>query len=1185
MKKTLLSCLFFLIATLVNAQVVLGGGTTQGGYMPVDVNYGYNYSQQIFAKTEINASAAGNITGVKFYLPNNADISKTVDWVVYIGHTTKTTFSSNTDWIPLANMTQVFSGAVNVVGSEVTVNFSSPFAYNNTDNLVIAVDENTADFTASSNRFYTYTGPSNSGIAYRSDTTNPDPASPPSGTRGTIKSITGLLGLSSAAIPACPAVTAPAASATNVAVAPAITWTASNYASSYKLSIGTTPGGTDVMNMVDVGNVTSYTPAGFLNFNTQYYYTVYAVNVLGTSTGCAERSFTTTSTLACPTVSAPTSAVVGTSTKPTFSWASVTGATGYRLSIGTSAGANNVLANFDLGNILLYTLTTAQQLNPSTQYFYTITAYNGNVASTGCTERNFTTSAAVPPANDDCANATSLTVNPSLTCTATTPGNTLGASYSMAATPCSGNPGDDVWYSFTATASSHLVTLSNIVSTGVSSDTDMYFQVLGGSCGNLTSILCSDADINMVTGLTPGQTYYVRVYTYSSNANTNASFNICISTPPPPPANDECSNAVTVAVNADMNCGSVTSGNTSGATNSSVPVGTCSGTPDDDVWYKFVATGTKHTIWLKNVVSVGTSASTSLYAQVFSGACGTLTSTTCITSNTTYTVLSNLNAGDTYYVRVYNSNANSGASLYANSFDLCIGTLPAAPANDECANAVPLTVNPDMNCGSVAAGTTLSATNSSVPVGTCTGNPDDDVWYSFTATGTAHTIWLKNVVSVGSSSSTSLYAQVFTGGCGALVNKTCITSNTNYTSLTGLTAGETYYVRVYNSNANTATTVYANTFNICIGTLPPPPANDDCANATSLTVSNTGTCSSPVIGSTFSATQSTGTTPTCAASGINDDVWYSFTAAAATQLVTVNYTDNATATQVYSGSCGSFTAIACTDGGFGNSNVLLTTLTAGQVYYVRVYSSSSTAATASSFSICVTTPVAPANDTCDTAIAIPCGGTVEGNNALATNETLPSSTCGGTTTTASYKGVWYTVNAKATGPITVSACGAEFDSYLRVYSGSCAALTCVSNNSGVGFADGGCPGTNLNDSSTLTFNATAGTTYYVLLTGYTAARFGKYTISVTQDCSTMGTSEVNKEDKLKAYPNPFAETLTISDISKVKSVAIIDLSGKLVKTFDSPSATLQLGDLKQGMYLVTLHMKDGSKQIIKAIKK
>ncbi|SFN26850.1 Por secretion system C-terminal sorting domain-containing protein [Chryseobacterium oleae] len=396
-----------------------------------------------------------------------------------------------------------------------------------------------------------------------------------------------------------------------------------------------------------------------------------------------------------------------------------------------------------------------------------------------------------------------------------------------------------------------------------------------------------------------------------------------------------------------------------------------------------------------------------------------------------------------------------------------------------------------------------------------------------------------------------------------------------------LNAGTTYYVTITPYNlVGDASGCSESSF-----TTNQVPANDDCTNAVSLPVSSTGTCTNPVSSTTGGATQSTETVPACSDTGINDDVWYSFTATAATHLVTVNYKDNTTATQVYSGACGSLVKVACADGSYGNSNVLLQNLTAGQVYYIRVYSSSSTATIISRFNICVTTPVAPANDTCDTAIAIACGGTVEGNNALAADETLPASTCGGTTTTASYKGVWYTVKANAAGPITISACGTEFDSYLRVYSGSCSAPICVSDASGVGYADGGCPVPNIYDASTLKFNATAGTTYYILLTGYSAARLGKYTISVTQDCSTMGTAEANKESRLQAHPNPFADVLNISDISKVKSVSVVDLTGRLVKTIDNPSSALQLGDLKQGMYLVTLNMKDGSKQIIKAIKK
>lgn len=84
----------------------------------------------------------------------------------------------------------------------------------------------------------------------------------------------------------------------------------------------------------------------------------------------------------------------------------------------------------------------------------------------------------------------------------------------------------------------------------------------------------------------------------------------------------------------------------------------------------------------------------------------------------------------------------------------------------------------------------------------------------------------------------------------------------------------------------------------------------------------------------------------------------------------------------------------------------------------------------------------------------------------------------------------------------------------------------------------------------------------------------------------LATSETSvKENKINVYPNPFTDTLTISDVSKVQSVSIVDVSGRLVKTIEKPSSELQLRDLKEGLYLVVLNMKDGSKQTIKAIKR
>lgn len=83
---------------------------------------------------------------------------------------------------------------------------------------------------------------------------------------------------------------------------------------------------------------------------------------------------------------------------------------------------------------------------------------------------------------------------------------------------------------------------------------------------------------------------------------------------------------------------------------------------------------------------------------------------------------------------------------------------------------------------------------------------------------------------------------------------------------------------------------------------------------------------------------------------------------------------------------------------------------------------------------------------------------------------------------------------------------------------------------------------------------------------------------------TLGTDTSVKE-KVGVYPNPFHDVVTISDITNVKSISVSDISGRSVKTFDKPSTTLNLGSLKEGLYIISLHMKDGTVKPIKVIKK
>jgi hypothetical protein len=92
-------------------------------------------------------------------------------------------------------------------------------------------------------------------------------------------------------------------------------------------------------------------------------------------------------------------------------------------------------------------------------------------------------------------------------------------------------------------------------------------------------------------------------------------------------------------------------------------------------------------------------------------------------------------------------------------------------------------------------------------------------------------------------------------------------------------------------------------------------------------------------------------------------------------------------------------------------------------------------------------------------------------------------------------------------------------------------------------------------------------------------------VTATVDANCLSTSEIDKKDAIKLYPNPFSEVVNISKPELVKSIRVSDVSGKLIRTFNQAESVLRLNDLSAGMYILQLDMKDGSQQTIKIIKK
>ena len=203
-----------------------------------------------------------------------------------------------------------------------------------------------------------------------------------------------------------------------------------------------------------------------------------------------------------------------------------------------------------------------------------------------------------PITNDNPCDAISLSVNTSLMCTTQTPGSLVGATAttSVPTAPCGGTPNDDVWFSFIATATTHYVSLNNVSG----SPTDLYHAVYRGTCGALVNIGCSDADNSTVSGLVVGSTYWVRVYSYFSNAGPTTTFNVCIGSPPPPITNDNPCQAVALTVNSNLLCGIQTPGSLIGGTaTAGITLAPCGGTPNNDVWFSFTAQDTAQFLHLR----------------------------------------------------------------------------------------------------------------------------------------------------------------------------------------------------------------------------------------------------------------------------------------------------------------------------------------------------------------------------------------------------------------------------------------------------------------------------------------------------------------------------------------------------------------------------------------------------------
>jgi hypothetical protein len=290
----------------------------------------------------------------------------------------------------------------------------------------------------------------------------------------------------------------------------------------------------------------------------------------------------------------------------------------------------------------------------------------------------------------------------------------------------------------------------------------------------------------------------------------------------------------------------------------------------------------------------------------------------------------------------------------ATSYNLYVRTNCAGGAGSS-TWAGPFAFSTTLDCStaiSLSCGTSVNSTNLAVAGGvyniTACGfsTPGKERLYTFTPTQSGtHQLQVTNV------NGGTVYIDYFfkdaAGGCGP-TGWTCIDDINAVTTATipGLVAGTEYYILL---DPESATGTANHNFQINC-----PPTNNECADAISVTTNPGTSCDVTTAGSSVLATQSQAG---CAGTA-DDDVWFSFVADVSTQVINVTPAASGGMSnvvfEVFSGTCGSLTSLACVDATTGTAaeQTTLNALTPGTTYYIRVHSNGN-ATGQGAFTVCV----------------------------------------------------------------------------------------------------------------------------------------------------------------------------------------------------------------------------------------
>ncbi len=128
----------FSTSCLVNSSIAIGEGIMTNSYIPSYSSYNYSYCQQIFLASEMNGATqlrSISLEGGSLITPRNIKI--------YLMHTS---VSNASYWLSATSAQLVYSGPIAMASGWSTYNFTTPFQYNGTDNLVLIIIDETGTY-------------------------------------------------------------------------------------------------------------------------------------------------------------------------------------------------------------------------------------------------------------------------------------------------------------------------------------------------------------------------------------------------------------------------------------------------------------------------------------------------------------------------------------------------------------------------------------------------------------------------------------------------------------------------------------------------------------------------------------------------------------------------------------------------------------------------------------------------------------------------------------------------------------------------------------------------------------------------------------------------------------------------------------------------------------------------------